>query len=127
MAIPKRKRSGGPKTEAGKLVASNNSFKTGAYSNLVVLPNESIEDFQKLSHEFFLSLSPKGIVEEAIVQDLVSITWRKIRLDGLQRAGEERILTKSLRAADLRGEFWVKDDYDWLIRDISVLTEDFYQ
>lgn len=125
--IPKRKRSGGPKTEAGKMIASSNSFKAGAFSGLVVLPNESKEDFQKLCHEFCLSLSPKGIVEEAIVQDLVSITWRKMRLEGLQRAGEERALTKPLKAADLRGEFWVKDEYDWLIRDISVLTEDFYQ
>lgn len=127
MAIPKRKRSGGPKTEEGKAVASANSIKTGAYSSLVVLPNESSEDFQKLMNEFFLSLSPQGIVEEAIVQDLVAITWRKMRLDDLQRSAEERILSKPLRAIDINVEFRIDNEYDWLIQDISVLTEDLYQ
>ena len=127
VGIPRRKRSGGPKTEAGKMAASNNALKTGTYSTLVVLPNESNEDFQKLANEFFLSLRPKGIVEEAIVHDLVAITWRKMRLDGLQRSTEERILTKPLRSIDISTEFRIGNEYDWLIQDISVLTEDFYR
>lgn len=39
--ITKSKRSGGPKTAEGKLVASQNQLKTGAYSSLAILPNEN--------------------------------------------------------------------------------------
>ncbi len=52
VGIPKRKRSGGPKTEAGKLAASGNSIKTGAYSSIVTIPGESQEGFQSLYEEF---------------------------------------------------------------------------
>lgn len=38
MALPKRKRSGGPRTESGKQAVSKNALKTGSYSSLVVLP-----------------------------------------------------------------------------------------
>ena len=39
------KRTGGPKTEEGKSLASKNALKTGAYSALTVLPNENPEEF----------------------------------------------------------------------------------
>lgn len=34
--LPKRKRSGGPQTDAGKQASSRNALKTGAYSSLIV-------------------------------------------------------------------------------------------
>ena len=48
MVIKNSKRSGGPKTEEGKLAVSQNAIKTGAYSNLAVLPNENPEEFNQL-------------------------------------------------------------------------------
>ena len=51
MRILKSKRSGGPRSLSGKLNASRNSLKTGAYSKSIVLPNESEEDFKKLAAE----------------------------------------------------------------------------
>ena len=47
MGMLKSKRSGGPRSLSGKLNASRNSLKTGAYSKSIVLPNESEEDFEK--------------------------------------------------------------------------------
>jgi hypothetical protein len=48
MAIPKSKRSGGPKTAEGKLAVANNALKTGSYSSRAVLPGESEEDLKQL-------------------------------------------------------------------------------
>ena len=71
---PKRKRSGGPRTSEGKISAAQNSLKTGAYSSLVVLPNESKEDFLKLQGQFIESLFPVGVAETAPVHDLTVIS-----------------------------------------------------
>lgn len=112
VGIPKRKRSGGPKTEAGKLAASGNSIKTGAYSSVVIIPGESQEGFQSLYEEFLTSLAPQGAVEQSMVYALAAITWKKIRLDGLEQSAQARVLSKSLTCFDLRREFSISDRYD---------------
>lgn len=124
VGIPKRKRSGGPKTEAGKLAASGNSIKTGAYSSVVTIPGESQEGFQSLYEEFLTSLAPQGAVEQSMVYDLAAITWKKIRLDGLEQSAQARVLSKPLTCFDLRREFSISDRYDWIVKDISMLTEE---
>ena len=52
MVIKNSKRSGGPRTTEGKLAVSQNALKTGAYSNLAVLPNENPEEFNQLVDQF---------------------------------------------------------------------------
>ena len=63
MAIPKSKRSGGPKTSSGKLNASKNALKTGAYTSTIVLPGESEEDFEKLHQQFMNDFIPSDVAE----------------------------------------------------------------
>ena len=125
VGIPKRKRSGGPKTEAGKLSASSNAIKTGAYASSIVIPGESKEDFQRLFHEFVESLGPKGVVEQSMVHELAVITWKKFRLDQLEQSALSRVLDKPLRAYDLSRDFYLSDDHDWIVADLSIVTEEF--
>ena len=125
VGIPKRKRSGGPKTEAGRLASSGNALKTGAYASSVIIPGESQDDFQRLFHEFVESLGPKGVVEQSMVHELTVITWKKFRLDQLEQSALSRVLDKPLRAYDLSRDFYLSDEHDWLVADLSVVTEEF--
>jgi hypothetical protein len=92
--LPKRKRSGGPQTEEGKKATSRNALKTGAYSNLIILPGESEEDFRALEEQFIHDFSPRDIAEAAMVRNLAVITWKKIRVEKLEHAGLIRQLHK---------------------------------
>lgn len=125
MGIPKTKRSGGPKTAEGKLAASGNALKMGAYASSVVIPGESREDFQRLFDEFVVGLMPKGAVEQSMVHELAVVTWKKFRLDQLEQSALTRALQKPLRAIDIRREFYISEEHDWLIGDLTVLTEEF--
>lgn len=85
MTRPNPKRSGGPKTLAGKVVASENALKSGAYSLItLVLPGESQSDYEQLQEQFLQDFSPRDIAESAMVRDLVNITWKKMRVDRLE-------------------------------------------
>jgi hypothetical protein len=48
--IPKSTRSGEPNTQAGKVIASQNSLKTGIYSNIVVLPGKDESELHLLEN-----------------------------------------------------------------------------
>lgn len=94
--LPKRKRSGGPQTDAGKQASSRNALKTGAYSSLIVLPGESEEDFKALEEQFIHDFSPRDIAEAAMVRNLAVITWKKLRVEKLEHAGLIRKLREPL-------------------------------
>ncbi len=85
--LPKRKRSGGPQTDAGKQASSRNALKTGAYSTLIILPGESEDDFRALEEQFIHDFSPRDIAEAAMVRNLAVITWKKLRVEKLEHAG----------------------------------------
>ena len=125
VGIPKAKRGGGPKTEAGKLATSGNAMKSGAYSNQVTILGESQEDFQKLFDDFVASLRPEGGIEQSLVYELAVITWKKLRLDKLERDALSSALTKPVKATDIRQSLWLSSEHDWIIADLSMLTQDF--
>lgn len=80
-AVTESKLSGGPQTDEGKKTASRNSLKTGTYSKLVVLPNESQEEFDQLVEQFQKDFYPKDAVEMMLVREMAVITWKKLRLE----------------------------------------------
>ena len=82
--VTKSKLSGGPKTDEGKKIASRNSLKTGTYSKLVVLPNESQQEFDQLVEQFQKDFYPKDAVEMMLVREMAVITWKKLRLEKLE-------------------------------------------
>jgi len=101
MTIKNTKRSGGPKTTAGKLVASQNSLKTGTYSNVAVLPHEDQEEFNLLVDQFNRDFAPKDVIEISLVRELAVITWKKLRLEKL----EQGYFLKKLNAPILQADF----------------------
>lgn len=73
---PKSTRSGGPKTRVGKAIASQNSIKAGAYSRVDILPHKDALEHAALAQLFVDDLRSVGVVECALVQSLVKITWK---------------------------------------------------
>jgi|SRR5450830_53743 len=123
--IPKSTRSGGPKTEAGKIASSRNALKTGVYSSMAVIPGESEEDFRGLHEEFLASFKPNDVAESSMVRELAVLTWKKLRLERLEQAAFVRALKKPVKALDICSMVPVEECHDWLIRDISIVTEEF--
>jgi hypothetical protein len=104
MAIPKSKRSGGPKTSSGKLNASKNALKTGAYTSTIVLPGESEEDFEKLHEQFMNDFMPSDVAESAMVYELAGLTWKKLRLEKLEHAAFIRSINLNITVKDMANE-----------------------
>ncbi len=124
--IPKPKRGGGPKTDAGKLASSNNALKTGAYSSQLTLPGEIEADFKHLGEQLVRDFSPKDMAERILVHDLSVITWKKLRLDRVEHAVMMAVINKPVTLNDLRREGISLDyDYESLIKDLGDYTDDF--
>lgn len=117
MVIKNTKRSGGPKSSAGKLVASQNSLKTGSYSNLAVLPNENPEEFNQLVTQFHRDFHPADVIETSLVRELAVITWKKLRLEKLEQdhfikklnapIKMDELIDCGLRFDEDRYKFWI--------------------
>ena len=111
MAIPKSKRSGGPKTSSGRLNASKNALKTGAYSSMIVLPGESEEEFEKLHQQFMNDFMPNDVAESAMVYELTGLTWKKLRLEKLEHAAFIRSINLNITIKDMASEGIEIDKY----------------
>ena len=94
------KRTGGPKTAAGKMASAKNAIKTGAYSTLIILPGESEKDFQELEEQFVRDFSPEDIVAATMVYNLTVLTWKKLRAQKIEHAGLIRTLTAKFEITD---------------------------
>ena len=94
------KRTGGPKTKAGKMASSKNAIKTGAYSTLIILPGESEKDFQELEEQFVRDFSPDDIVAATMVHNLTVLTWKKLRAQKIEHAGLVRVLAAKFEITD---------------------------
>lgn len=116
-SLTKSKPSGGPQTDEGKKIASRNSLKTGTYSKLLVLPNESQQDFDQLVEQFQKDFYPKDAVEMMLVREMAVITWKKLRLEKLEHdyctrqfaveITAEEFLSINTLFTDMTHRFWV--------------------
>ena len=102
MSIKKSQRTGGPKTPEGKAVTSRNALKSGAYSQLVVLPGEESEDFAELQQHFFDDFKVQGVLEATLAGELAALTWRKMRLQRLERGHLITRLGREVTEEELR-------------------------
>jgi hypothetical protein len=84
MAIPKSKRSGGPKTLEGRVASSRNAVKTGSYSAQIALSSEEEADFKAFEDEFMNDFEPQGVVESSMVHELTVLAWKKLRLERVE-------------------------------------------
>lgn len=99
---PKSSRSGGPKTQAGKAIASQNSLKVCVYTQIDLLPQEDARQYAALEQLFIDDLRPIGVVEFALVQSLVKIAWKKLRLEKIEARVLADCLAKLPRLCDLQ-------------------------
>ena len=83
-SVTKSNRSGGPRTDEGKKIASSNALKTGAYSNTLILPGEDESQFHQIEDQFVRDFRPEDMAEIAMVRDLAVLAWKKIRLENLE-------------------------------------------
>ncbi|MDF9787857.1 hypothetical protein [Polynucleobacter sphagniphilus] len=83
-SVAKSSRSGGPQTDEGKKIASQNALKTGAYSNTLILPGEDESQFRQIEDQFARDFHPEDMAEIAMVRDLAVLAWKKIRLENLE-------------------------------------------
>jgi hypothetical protein len=124
MAIPKSKRSGGPKTSSGRLNASKNALKTGAYSSMIVLPGESEEDFEKLHEQFMNDFIPSDVAESAMVYELAGLTWKKLRIEKLEHAAFIRSINLNITIKDMASEGIEIDEYhEKYLKELNTLSK----
>ena len=83
-SITKAKPSGGPQTDEGKKIASQNALKMGVYSNTLILPGEDESQFRQIEDQFVGDFHPEDMAEIAMVHDLAVLAWKKIRLENLE-------------------------------------------
>lgn len=83
-SITKSNRSGGPRSDEGKRIASQNALKAGAYSNTLILPGEDESQFRQIEDQFVRDFRPEDMAEIAMVRDLAVLAWKKIRLENLE-------------------------------------------
>jgi hypothetical protein len=125
VGIPKRKRSGGPRSEEGKSLASANAIKTGAYSSMVVLPNENEQDFLDLQDQFVLDFMPQYIAELSMVHELAAIIWKKLRLEKLEKSAFLAALNKPCTDLDLyMTGLRIPEQYNAYLANLEIFTEE---
>ena len=94
------KRTGGPKTKAGKMASAKNAIKSGAYSSLIILPGESERDFMELEDRFFHDFRPEDGVAATMVKNLAVLTWKKLRAQKIEHSGLVRVLATKFDITD---------------------------
>ena len=80
-----RKRSGGPKTAAGKAIVANNALSHGLNSRLVTLATEDPSEFEALFQGLVADFRPNGTIETLIVHRIAHLLWKQRRLDGYEQ------------------------------------------
>ena len=123
---PKSNRSGGPRTDQGKLTSSRNSLKLGVYTKQEILPFESQQEFDELKHLFIQDFGPHGVTELSLVHEMTVLAWKKLRLEKI----ENNFLHGLLQAVETPDEFYTagfprRDQIDWLLKDLSIFTHEF--
>jgi len=70
----------GPTTPAGKAVSRWNALRHGLRAELVVLPDENLEDYGAFRQALVGELQPGGEMEAILADRIISTAWRLQRL-----------------------------------------------
>ena len=76
----------GPRSEAGKQIASLNAVKSGLTGRTVLLPTDDAALYEKHVERFVREFKPQGERECELVQSLADTQWRLNRIPGLEMA-----------------------------------------
>lgn len=89
-------RSTGPRTAEGKQRSSFNALSHGMTAKAPTLPTEDPAEFEEFRRCLTVDLAPSGALEERLVDEIASLTWR------LRRAGniEHGVLAGGVASRD---------------------------
>ena len=62
------------------------ALKHGAFSEILILPGEDPQEFEKLKNELFAEYKPSGISEERVMMAIARAFWQERRLVLFQHA-----------------------------------------
>jgi hypothetical protein len=91
-------KSNGPVSEAGKSVSSQNSLKHGLTSSRVVLPHESLEEFENLKADIAKHFRPVGDLEAELVHEMAASRWRLRRIEEMEAALFQKFMRQQAEA-----------------------------
>jgi hypothetical protein len=82
--IANAQHSTGSKTDAGKKKSSLNALRHGLTGQIVVMPTEDLEAYQRHLDSFTEEYDPQGAIEANLVQALADTSWRLNRVAALE-------------------------------------------
>ena len=97
-------KSHGPKTAEGKQAASLNAVKHGLTAHVVVLQNESEDQYQADLRDYLDHFRPQGKPETDLVHQLAAAHWRLTRYASVESGLLERKMDDQAS--------WVEDKYE---------------
>jgi hypothetical protein len=118
-SLPSKRLAGFPRAPASakrsmpvRVKKNHPALKHGGYAATVVLPGESVDEFEKLRRDLIANFTADGALEEDIVADLAGRLWRKqnratFRAAEVARQHYKAIVSREfdrLRASDLTEE-----------------------
>jgi hypothetical protein len=96
----------GKKSEEARQKCAQNSLKHGAFSQTLVLPNESPELFESARKSYYELWKPENEFEADLVNDMVAARWRLSRVMGAEME------TLALRQARMDHSGELKKEFD---------------
>lgn len=121
-------KSTGPKTDKGKKRVSRNALKSGVYARDIVLPTESLADFEAHHQRFIDDFRPQDIVGSQLVRDMAIVVWKRMRFERI----ENRVLTDLLNAP-IREDEAAANTYLWrkevacVVHVVHLMTDEYLQ
>jgi hypothetical protein len=94
------RRSTGPKTDEGKKIASLNAVRHGVHAKAALLPGEDPAELDALDQGLRRDLKPVGMMQEVIVERIVSLAWKLRRI----AFAEEAALVMDQKSRERRNE-----------------------
>src|SRR5947209_18046353 len=74
-------RSGGPRTQIGKLRSSRNAVRHGCRSNVHLMDHETAGEYEQVSHNWLDHYRPANPAEFDLVQVIIDAAWRLQRTE----------------------------------------------
>ena len=95
------RRTGGPRTSKGLAASSSNAIKLGVYSQVTVMPGESVEDFDLIVETLERDFQVEDAIERMLVHQIANVIWKLMRVERMKTQIESNLLSKPIRAAEL--------------------------
>lgn len=71
---------------------------------MIVLANESEEEFNQLLDQFNHDFQPVDAIEKTLISELVSLTWKKLRLEKLEQSNLMLVIDAPIKQDELKEE-----------------------